>query len=125
MYHKFRSTLAGLGMASSFAIAGLLFGAPLTPDPPPLAAQQQDARIDVTDEAADRIAVLAMARIALAVLEAQAAADAAESIADAAPPLPVTTDQDAHPVVRKTSKLLQLQMPYYSFGALLTRRGES
>lgn len=108
MYHKIKSTLAGLGMVAAFLAAGLTLGEPVArAQPVPAAA------IGAHDEAH---------AIVLKTVLAVAAAEAAKAAAREA-----ELTQDPGPQLRaRASRLrLELGMPYYSFGAVLPRRGES
>ena len=107
MYHKIKSTLAGLGMVAAFVAAGLTLGEPV--------AHAQAAPLP--GHAVDSNA--AAAAIVLKAVLAVAAAEAAETAAREAALL---QQQDR---ARASRLRLQLGMPYYSFGAVLPRRGES
>ena len=104
MYHKVKNTLAGLGMVAVFIAGGLFFSEPVpaetAPRVPVPAVAAQDPELALA---------IALVRTALTVAEHEMlAAQAAERRA------------------RRGSQLrLQSGMPYYSFGAMLPRRGES
>ena len=109
MYHKIKSTLAGLGMVAAFLAAGLTLGEPVARAQPPVPA----ASVGTHDDAH---------AIVLKTVLAVAAAEAARAAAREA-----ELTQDPGPQLRaRASRLrLELGMPYYSFGAVLPRRGES
>ena len=111
MYHKMKSTLAGLSFVVAFIAGGMLLSEPVPAKPTaaPLSAEAQEAAIALA-------AVKAAIRIAEAGLAAQAAHEAEAQAAEAA----------RHAAKRLPSRSrLELSMPFYSFGAILPRRRES
>jgi hypothetical protein len=112
MYHKVKNTLAGLSMVLAFIVGGVALGEPVQPRQ---AAPQEFHATPATAETAVAIALLQVA-VAVAASEAVQAADGADELAKRAGQLSRA---------RAAKLRLELGMPYYSFGAMLPRRGES
>lgn len=110
MYHKVKNTLVGLSMVAAFMVGGLVLGEPVTPAQPTQARDAMPAEIAV----------------AIGLLQIAAAIAAAES-APAGNELDEAALRAARDARAKASARLRLElgMPYYSFGAMLPRRGES
>lgn len=106
MYHKIKNTLAGLTFVAAFVAGGLLLSDPLpaaaAPAPAMLAADSQDVLV-----------ARAVAIVLLAAGHELAVRDDEAERAERARKL------------RSSRLRLELGMPYYSFGAMLPRRGES
>ena len=107
MYHKIKSTLAGLGMVAAFVAAGLTLGEPVA-----------DARSATRPGPVVQSEAAAAAMVLQTVLSL-AAAEAADAAAREA-----ANVRQQHRA-RASRLRLELGMPYYSFGAVLPRRGES
>jgi hypothetical protein len=119
MYHKIKSTVAGLGMAAAFFAASLMLQSPLKPATAAQPSQAQpERRMD-----AQELAIRGLTLIALSVIENELGAQPTEQ---ADPAVPVTSEAPAASLSGAASRLrAQLGMPYYSFGAAFPRRGES
>lgn len=106
MYHKVKNTLAGLAMSAAFMLGGMLLSEPVP------AEMARPAAAAETQEAALAQAVL-LAAVSLA------------TNADSRPATQTVADEAAARARTKSRLRLELGMPYYSFGAMLPRRGES
>jgi hypothetical protein len=110
MYHKVKNTLVGLSMVAAFMVGGLVLGEPVTP-PQPIQAHSA-----MSPEVAVAVGLLQI----VAAIAAAESAPATTELDDAA----LRAARDAR--ARASARLrLELGMPYYSFGAMLPRRGES
>jgi hypothetical protein len=107
MYHKVKNTLVGLSMVAAFMVGGAVLGEPV-PSAQPAPARSTEVAI-----------AIALLQVAAAIATADSAPAAAQ-LDDAA----LRAARDAR--AKASARLrLELGMPYYSFGAMLPRRGES
>jgi hypothetical protein len=116
MYHKIRNTLTALSLAMGVIVATALFSGPAP------AEAMAPAPAPTSQTAEERIA-LAVLTAALTIAANELAHQTASAQANPpVSPTPVTRGDD---VTSGSGLRLQLGMPYYSFGAILPRRGES
>jgi hypothetical protein len=112
MYHKIKSTLTGLSFVLAFVATGALFADPIPTAPSP-------ATRTLSPEAREAALALAVVQTALRIAEHELTAAAQRTEAE------VRDELEASRARRSARLKRELGMPYYSFGTLLPRRGES